>query len=129
MDFTTILQIFLFVVLAYFLFSRFAPVKGLKNVNAQQFKEALEKRTPKYIMDVREPHEYKSGHIQGAVNVPLSQMSARMSDLPKDKPLYLYCQSGMRSRQAARMLAKKGFGDLINLQGGIMSWKGKIQKG
>ena len=129
MDFATILQIVLIVLLGYFVYSRFAPVKGLKNVNALQFKEELDQRTPKYIMDVREPHEYKNGYIPGAVNVPLSQLSSRVQSLPKDKPLYLYCQSGMRSKQAARMLAKNGFGNLTNLQGGIMSWKGKIQKG
>lgn len=128
MDSTTIIQIILFAVLGYFVVSRFMPVKGLKNVNAIQFKNELEQRTPKYIMDVREPHEYSRGFIPGAVNVPLSQLSARVKDLPEDKPLYLYCQSGMRSRQAARVLAKKGFSNLINLQGGIMSWSDKIQK-
>lgn len=128
MDLTSIIQIILFALIAYFLFSRLAPVKGLKNINAQQFKDELNRRTPKYIMDVREPNEYKNGFIPGAVNVPLSQLSARINALPKDKPLYLYCQSGMRSKQAARILAKKGYSNLINLKGGIMSWKGKIQK-
>jgi rhodanese-related sulfurtransferase len=128
LDFTSIIQIILFALIAYFLFSRLAPVKGLKNISAQQFKDELDQRTPKYIMDVREPNEYKNGFIPGAVNVPLSQLSARINALPKDKPLYLYCQSGMRSKQAARVLAKRGYSNLINLQGGIMSWKGKIQK-
>jgi rhodanese-related sulfurtransferase len=51
-----------------------------------------------------------------------------LSEIPKDKSVYLYCRSGMRSKQAARILQKNGFHEIAHLQGGMMSWKGKITK-
>ncbi|MBB6444895.1 rhodanese-related sulfurtransferase [Bacillus benzoevorans] len=79
------------------------------------------------LIDVREPNEFENGHILGARNIPLSQMKARLQEIRPDKPVYLYCQSGMRSGRAAQLLHRKGYKDLSHLKGGFKGWTGKIK--
>ena len=70
------------------------------------------------IVDVRSPAEFKDGAYAGAINIPLSSLLARMNELePRDKPLVLYCASGVRSGQGARLLRQAGFTDVINAGG------------
>ncbi|MGX7195999.1 rhodanese-like domain-containing protein [Enterococcus olivae] len=77
------------------------------------------------ILDVRTPSEYRSGHLPTAKNVPLSKISSYSL---KEKQVYVICQSGMRSRQAAKQLKKKGY-EAINVRGGMNQWTGKIRGG
>jgi len=128
MDTTMIINILLYVLLGWFLFSRFAPIKGLKNLPQNEFAAQLGKNPKKFLVDVREPNEFKSGHIPGASNIPLSQLKNRTGEIPKDREVYLYCQSGMRSKGAAKILSKEGFENLSHLQGGISSWKGQTKR-
>lgn len=76
------------------------------------------------IIDVREPDEFKSEHIVGARNLPLSQLEARANELANDQnaPLVIVCRSGNRSRTACEYLAALGHTNLANLQGGTMAW-------
>jgi phage shock protein E len=70
------------------------------------------------VIDVRTPDEFADDYYPGAKNIPLSVLRARMYELePKDKPIVLYCASGARSAQAARILAAAGFKDLVNAGG------------
>lgn len=128
MSSSTLFSILLYGVLLWFLYTRFAPIRGLKNLKADDFTSQLERDSNRILVDVREPDEYKGGFIPSALNIPLSQMKLRMNEIPKDKKVYLYCRSGMRSKQAARILHKNGFANLTNLQGGMMAWNGKISK-
>jgi len=74
------------------------------------------------LIDVRTPQEYKSGHIQGARNIPLGEISSRTADVgAKDKPVVVYCRSGMRSSQAKSALEAAGFTEVYNL-GGMSRW-------
>lgn len=73
------------------------------------------------LVDVRTPGEYAGGHIKGAVNVPLDQISSRVGEFPKDRKIVLYCRSGARSGQARSMLKAKGFEDVLNL-GPMSAW-------
>lgn len=78
----------------------------------------LEKiRSGAKIIDVRSPQEFAGSSYPRARNIPLDALPARMVDLPKDKPIVLYCASGARSAQAARMLRKAGFADVISAGG------------
>lgn len=128
MTFSNGLTILLYVALAWFIYTRFAPTKGLKNLKSSEFQQKLNDSPNKVIVDVRETHEFKDGHLPGAVNIPLSKLGARSGEIPKDKEVFLYCRSGMRSKQAGRILSKQGFNNLAHLQGGIMSWNGKVVK-
>jgi phage shock protein E len=70
------------------------------------------------IVDVRTPAEYAEGAYPKAVNIPLAVLAARMSELePKNAAIVLYCASGARSAQAARLLRQAGFTDLVNAGG------------
>ncbi|MCY9657156.1 rhodanese-like domain-containing protein [Paenibacillus chondroitinus] len=128
MDYNLLINIAAVIFVVWFVYSRFAGVKGLKQLTSAQFQDELKGNSNKILIDVREPGEVKHGYIAGAKNIPLSQLKQRVSEIPADKTVYLYCRSGMRSKQAARILQKKGFRELAHLQGGIMSWKGKIAK-
>jgi phage shock protein E len=70
------------------------------------------------IVDVRSPAEFMDGAYPGAVNVPIGSLAARIAELgPKDKPIVLYCASGARSGQGARLLKQAGFTDVVNAGG------------
>lgn len=74
------------------------------------------------LIDVRSPAEFGGGHLPGAVNIPLDQLAARAAELKKsDKPIVLYCASGMRSGQAKRILAGAGIAGLHDL-GAMSRW-------
>jgi rhodanese-related sulfurtransferase len=72
------------------------------------------------IVDVREPHEFASGHIPGSVNMPLSRFDA--NKLPKGKPVILTCASGGRSGHACMQARQAGRGDVANHRGGVGGW-------
>ncbi|MCY9657502.1 rhodanese-like domain-containing protein [Paenibacillus chondroitinus] len=128
MDYTSILNLVAIVFLVWFIYSRFASLKGLNNLTPAQFQEVLNGKCDFVLIDVREPGEVKQGYIPGAINIPLSKLKQRVGEIPKNKHVYLYCRSGMRSKQAARILKKNDFNELSHLQGGILSWKGKVIK-
>jgi rhodanese-related sulfurtransferase len=78
-----------------------------------------------FILDVRQPEEYKSGHIINATLIPLGSLSSRISELAKykNKPVIVVCRSGNRSGSACAILAKEGFTEAYNLSGGMMAWQ------
>lgn len=78
------------------------------------------------VIDVRTPMEFQMGHIPGSKNHPLDQIQSYQGN--KEKIHYVICQSGMRSAQASRYLADKGY-DVVNVKGGMSRWLGKITRG
>ena len=77
------------------------------------------------LMDVREADEFRSGHIPGALNVPLSAVG--QVTLPKDKPIFVYCLRGTRSKRAVSHLTRMGYQNVKSI-GGIISYKGQLDK-
>lgn len=69
------------------------------------------------IVDVRTPDEFRDGAYPGAVNIPVQSLGARLAEIPKDKPIVVYCASGGRSATAARLLKQAGYADVINAGG------------
>jgi rhodanese-related sulfurtransferase len=74
------------------------------------------------LLDVREPAEWSAGHAPGAVPIPLGQLSARLSELPRDREIIAVCRSGNRSGVAAGLLRRAGFSKAVNMAGGMMAW-------
>jgi NADPH-dependent 2,4-dienoyl-CoA reductase/sulfur reductase-like enzyme/rhodanese-related sulfurtransferase len=76
-----------------------------------------------FILDVREPLEFKkTGHVDGAVNIPLGDLRRRMSELPRDREIWAYCYVGQRSYYALRILVQYGF-KVRNVSGGFLMYK------
>jgi rhodanese-related sulfurtransferase len=79
-----------------------------------------------FVLDVRAPEEFVTGHVPGAVNIPYDQVAARLAEVPKDKDVVLYCRSGRRAGMAAEVLAANGYTRLKHLEGDMPAW---IEKG
>lgn len=75
------------------------------------------------LIDVRTPAEFAGGTIEGAVNIPLDEIRSCLAEVPTDKPLYIFCQQGMRGYLAQRILVQSGFRNVTNLSGGYLLWK------
>jgi len=77
-----------------------------------------DRRTLVTLLDVRSPDEYAGGHLEGALNVPLQELGARLTELgPKGRPVKVYCRSGRRSAIAAQLLRDAGFSSVKDLGG------------
>ena len=90
--------------------------------------EEYQRTSGAVLLDVRTPEEYLSGHIPGSKNIPLQTID-RVGSVAenKDTALYVYCQSGARSRQAAGMLKQMGYTNVNNI-GGIAAYAGKVER-
>lgn len=66
------------------------------------------------VVDVRSAAEFQSGAYPGAVNIPVQELERRLGELPRDKPIVVYCASGGRSASAERLLRGHGFSDVVN---------------
>lgn len=75
-----------------------------------------------FILDVREPIEFEVGRIDGAVNIPLGQLRDRLNEVPKDRPILVYCAVGLRAYIATRILLNNGYTDVRNLTGGFKAY-------
>ena len=80
-------------------------------------------------VDVRTAAEFSSGHIPGALNVPVGEIEAAAAGWDKTEPIALYCATGSRSADAAAALRALGFESVYDLSGGIMAWEGEIEGG
>lgn len=90
------------------------------DVDASSVAERLADRSV-VVVDVRQPAEWRRGHIRGSVNLPLPQLMTRLHQLPKDADIVAVCASGHRSAVAMRTLQRAGF-RAENLKGGMRSW-------
>ena len=91
----------------------------MREIDAQQLDEVLARGAQ--LIDVREPDEYVTGHVPGAVLIPMGQLTARMAELDRSAPVHLICASGNRSGAMVDLLAAGGF-DAVNVAGGTSGW-------
>jgi phage shock protein E len=96
----------------------------IENLDAVTFKAKVESGNG-IILDVRSPGEVAQGYIANAViiNIYDQNFIAELNKLPKDKEVYVYCASGVRSIQAAEILQQNGFSHIYNLREGLMDWQ------
>ena len=76
-----------------------------------------------HLIDVRDPAEWRAGHLPGAQNVPLGQLAAHVGDLPRDRAIVLQCQGGSRSMIGSSLLQARGVARVLDLRGGFAEWE------
>jgi rhodanese-related sulfurtransferase len=97
------------------------------NINVTQGKEMID-RGEVFILDVRKPDEFTNpGHIKNSTllavqDIRANELDIKLKELPKDKPILVYCRSGSRSVAASTILVNNGFSHVYNMQGGINGW-------
>ena len=75
------------------------------------------------LIDVRRPDEFMLGKIGGAINIPVDEIRERLHEIPTDRPIFIYCEAGLRGYLAQRILKQHGFNKVSNLSGGYFLWK------
>lgn len=101
----------------------FKLFQKIPSISTNELMDKLEQSIT--LIDVRTPEEYRRGHIAKAVNYPLNKIDRYKG---KENELYVICQSGMRSKQAAKVLKQKGY-TVTNVQGGMNRWQGPTRGG
>ena len=86
----------------------------------------LKSGEPLALLDVREPYEVMISHLDGALHIPMSELSSRWPEIPRNRPVGVFCHHGYRSSQAIRYLAAQGYTNLVNMQGGIDAWARQV---
>ncbi len=75
------------------------------------------------IIDVREPDEFATGHVKGATNIPLGQLTNRLKDIRTDETVLVICKGGNRGKAAQELLKQKNVADVRNVKGGMIAWQ------
>ena len=91
----------------------------MHEVDLETFSEAHEAGA--VVIDVRDPSEFRSGHVDGAVNIPNGDLRARLYEVPRKVPVYLVCANGARSLESAQFLRAVGY-DAHSVAGGMFAW-------
>lgn len=99
---------------------------SMPSITTDELKDKLAGSKKITLLDVRTPNEYQGGHIAQAKNVPLSTIDNYSKK--HDDEVYVICQSGMRSKNAAKLLQNKGY-DVVNVKGGMGNWNGPVKGG
>jgi rhodanese-related sulfurtransferase len=94
----------------------------LPSLNAAELNEKLKNGKRPLVIDVRQPDEYRAGHIAGSKLIPLGELGKRISELPKDKEIVCVCASGSRSRSATKYLVGAGY-NAFDMSGGMFAWQ------
>lgn len=94
-----------------------------RNLSAIDSRALLEKKDGVFLLDVRTPEEYRKVRLEGAHLIPIDQVLRRLSEVPQDRPILVYCAVGSRSSQVANYLARQGYPEVYNLFGGIWGWQ------
>ena len=85
-------------------------------------------RADAVLLDVREPEEYAYGHVPGAINLPQAELATRLAEVPRDRPVFVICESGMRSLRSTQFLRQMGYDHLTNVRGGTAAWRKSGQR-
>jgi rhodanese-related sulfurtransferase len=91
----------------------------MREITVERLASALQQGAT--LVDVREPAEYRDGHVPGAVNIPMGQLNGRLGEIDRDRPVHVVCASGNRSSAMTDLLTANGF-DAINVAGGTSAW-------
>ncbi len=94
-----------------------------ERLSAPMVAEELANADPPLLIDIRNPREWATKHIDGSVNIPLNHLQERMAEIPRDRRIALHCAGGYRSSIAASILHQYGITGLIEMAGGLAAWE------
>jgi thioredoxin 1 len=105
------------------MFSSYGQKSGIIQIDAIGFKKKVQSK-PGILLDVRTLREFKNGHISeaGQLNYYALDFRQKLLMLPKNEPIYLYCNTGYRSERAAKILIENGYAEVYNMEKGILEW-------
>ena len=95
---------------------------GYGNVDVGEARDLIGEKAGLVILDVRTVSEFESGHLDGAINIPVDELSGRLSELNPDDELLVYCRTGNRSTTAVGILRENGYDQIYHMDGGIVAW-------
>jgi len=98
---------------------------GVPEITVEELKARLDAKDDLFILDVREPHEFKICNLNGYL-IPLAELPKRVQELDPAKEMVVHCRSGARSAKAVAFLRQAGFSKATNLKGGILAWADRI---
>jgi len=104
---------------------------AVPELDAPELAARLSSDAPPFLLDVREPWEWQVSNLEsrGAVLIPLGALDDRLAEVPRDRPVVVYCRSGQRSLDAAERLSRAGTVEVYNLRGGILAWARDVEPG
>lgn len=92
------------------------------DVTVEEAKSLVESNVSLIIVDVRTREEYDSGHIEGAILIPVSELESRINELSKEEELLIYCRTGNRSSNSVNILKANGYTKIFHMNDGIIVW-------
>jgi len=92
------------------------------NIDAHKAQRLIKERRDVFLLDVRTPGEYQQMRLADAHLIPIDQVTRRLNEIPKNRPVIIYCAVGSRSAQVFNYLARRGYQEVYNLDGGIYAW-------
>ena len=112
----------------YEMFCQGAPdlTTAIPQIHVRELRERMSSGQPYILLDVREPFEFEMARIEGANLIPLGELPARWQELDREKEIFVFCHSGVRSDRAAEFLRSAGFAKVANVAGGIDAWSEEI---
>jgi sulfur-carrier protein adenylyltransferase/sulfurtransferase len=96
------------------------------DIDVKEVKAKLDRGDDFVLVDVREPHEWQIGRIEGAKLIPLGEVPKRMGELHPDDEIVVHCKMGGRSAQAVEFLKQNGYKNARNMRGGILAWSDQV---
>ncbi len=94
----------------------------IQEIDASTLENRIDAGDDFLLLDIRSAGELAQGVLPNAEHIPMHLIPLRLSELPKDKDVILYCHSGARSYHACAYLAQQGYTNAVNLRGGILAW-------
>jgi rhodanese-related sulfurtransferase len=99
------------------------PVGSIGLTDAEGLQAEISRELAPLVVDVRTTREWREGHIEGAMHIPLGELWARAAEVPRTRPVATICEAGYRSALAASVLARAGVDDVTTVSGGMAAWR------
>lgn len=93
-----------------------------KDITSREAKTLIDKNKNMYLLDVRTPQENSQAKLAGTVLIPINEFERRINEVPKNRPILVYCAVGSRSKPVAEFLSQRGYKEVYHMSDGIVGW-------